>query len=216
MVHRYSLLPLALFALALAALPAAAATLTYSASVPLQPTNWYTTLDFPKFDPVNGALTGVTVEVRDNLVHKIEYENTSTSSGSTFRDSVYVTVDVMRPASMSLVTAISKLYKTATVGVFDGTIDYSGTSGVTFDNLVDNTTWSSTTAAPADLALFTGTGNISLPCQAVTYFLFGYSGGNANYRLTTQAAADVTVTYAYTGVVPAQATSWGRIKALYR
>jgi hypothetical protein len=216
MMPRYLLFPLALLALGLAALPASAATVTYSATVPLQTTDWSTTLDFPKFDPMTGMLTSVTVEVRDSLVHKIEYENTSTSSGSTFHDSTYVTVDVMRPASTSLVTAISKLYKAGTVALYDGAIDYAGTSGVTFDGLVNCTTWSSTTAAPADLALFTGAGNVTLPCQAAAYFLFSYSGGNANYRLTTQAAASVTLTYTYTAVVPAQATSWGRIKSLYR
>ena len=216
MIRQYQRLMLALFALGLAAIPVAASTATYVASVPLQPTNWYSTVTFPKFNPGIGVLTSVAIEVRDSLVHKIEYENTSTSSTSTFRDSTYATVDVMRPASTSLVTAIARYYKTATVDVFDGSIDYAGTSGVTFDGLVNYAMSSSTTTAAADLALFTGTGNIDLPCQAVAYFSFGYNGGNANYRLTTQASAYVVVTYTYTTSTPTQPTSWGEIKSLYR
>ncbi len=216
MSHRYPCSLLALFMLGLAVIPAAAGTVSYVASVPLQPTNWSTTVSFPKFNLGSATLTSVSVVVRDSLVHGIQYENTSTSSSSTFSDSTYATVDVMRPASTSLVTAIAKYYKSATVGVYDGAIDYAGTSGVTFDGLVNYVTASSTTTAPADLALFAGTGTITLPCQAVAYFSFGYSGGNANYRLTTQAAAYVVVTYTYLDPTPAHATSWGQIKSLYR
>jgi hypothetical protein len=216
MIHRY-LSPLSvLLALGLASISAAAGTVSYVASVPLQSTNWSTTLSIPKFNAGTGVLASVTVEVRDSLVHEVQFENTSPSSSSTFSDSTYATVDVLRPASTSLVTAIAKYYKTATVGVFDGTIDYAGTSGVTFGGLVDYVMSTSTTTAASDLALFSGTGNIDLPCQAVAYFRFGYSGGNAHYSLSTQAAAYVVVTYTYTNSTAAQTTSWGRIKSLYR
>jgi hypothetical protein len=207
----------ALVVLGISAATAHGATVTYSASVALQSTDWSATLTIPQFDPALGTLTSVTVEVRDSLVHKVEFENQSPSSTSRFRDSVYVTVDVLRPASTSLVTAISKIYQTSLVGTYDGTLDYAGTSGITVDGLVNYTINSSTTTASSDLALFTGTGTIGLPCQAVAYFLFSYNGGNASYRLTTQAQALVLVTYTYDhGVVPTHPTSWGRIKSLYR
>jgi hypothetical protein len=215
-----SLLPLLAAALVVLGVPAAtahAASVSYSASVALQSTDWSATLAIPRFNPALGALTGVTVEVRDSLVHKVEFENKSPGSTSRFRDSVYVTVDVLRPASTSLVTAVSKLYQTSLVGTYDGTVDYAGTSGITVDGLVNYTINSSTTTASADLALFTGTGTIGLPCQASAYFLFSYNGGNASYRLTTQAQALVLVTYTYDpGVVPAPQPSWGGIKSLYR
>ena len=216
MIRTYSRVLLTLLALGLAAVTAAAGTVKFVASVPLQSTDWSTTLTFPQFNASSGALSGVTIEIRDSLVHKIEFENTSPSSSSTFSDSTYVTVSVLRPASTALVAAVAKLYKAGTVGTYDGVIDYAGTSGVTFDGLVDYATSSSTTTAPADLALFTGTGTISLPCQASAYFMFGYGGGNAHYRLTTQAAAYAVVTYTYNSTTPAQPTTWGRIKSLYR
>jgi hypothetical protein len=206
-----------LFLLCLGAAAAAADTVSHSAGVPLQTTDWTVTLDIPKFDSTLGTLQSVSIEVRDSLVHKIEYENQSPNSPSTFSDSTYVTVDVMRPASASFVTAIAKIYRTASVGIYDGVLDYAGTSGVTYDGIVDYAISSSTMSAPADLALFTGTGTIGLPCQARAYFRFGYSGGNARSRLTTQAAARVLVTYTYqVAVVPSLSTSWGRIKSLYR
>ena len=204
-------------ALCLGAAVAAANTASYSAGVPLQTTDWTVTLDIPKFDSTLGTLQNVSIEVRDSLVHKIEFENKSPNSSSTFSDSTYVTVDVMRPASTSFVTAIAKIYRTASVGVFDNTVDYAGTSGVTFDGIVDYAISSSSTSAAADLALFTGTGTIPLPCQARANFRYGYSGGNASSKLTTQAAAMVLVTYTYqAAVVPSLPTSWGRMKSLYR
>ena len=202
--------------LCLAALPAGAATVTFTTSVPLQLTDWYTTINLPKFDPSQGTLTQVSFDVSDSLVHKIEFENQSPTSHSTVRDSVYVTVDVQRPASTSLVSAVAKLYRTATVSTYDGTLDYAGTSGITLDGLTATATGSGVTSAPADLTLFSGTGTIALPCQAEAYFMFSYSGGNARFRLTTQATARVSVTYTYDRALPAHATSWGRIKSLYR
>jgi hypothetical protein len=216
MDSRLRILILALLASILGIGAAHAASISYSATVPLQLTDWSTALDFPKFDPLAGTLSGVTVEIRDSLVHKIEFENKSPSSASTFSDSTYVTVDVMKPASSSFVTAIAKIYRTAQVGTFDNVVDYAGTSGVTFDGIVDYAISSSTLSAPADLALFTGTGTISLPCQASASFSFGYTGGNASSKLTTQALARVTVTYTYDSATAAMKSTWGRVKALYR
>jgi hypothetical protein len=207
----------ALFLLCLGAAAAAADTVSHSAGVPLQTTDWTVALDIPKFNPALGTLQSVSIEVRDSLVHKIEFENQSPSSSSTFSDSTYVTVDVLRPASTSFVTAIARIYRTAHVGISDGVLDYAGTSGVTLDGIVDYAVSSTTTSATADLALFTGTGTIPLPCQARANFLFGYGGGNARSRLTTQAAAMVLVTYTYdASVVPSLPTTWGRVKSLYR
>ena len=213
---RYHAVLIALLALGLSASAAGAATVSHWASMPLQTTDWYTTLSFPKFNPATGTLQSVTIEIRDSLVHKIEFENKSPSSSSTFSDSTYVTVDVTRPASTSFVTAIAKIHRTASVGTFDGVVDYAGTSGVTMDGIVDYASSTTTTSAPADLALFSGVGTIGLPCQAVATFMFGYNGGNASFKLTTQAAAMVQVTYSYDGATPAANSSWGRIKSLYR
>jgi hypothetical protein len=195
----------------------AADTVTYSSSVPLQTTNWSSTLTFPRLDPVVGVLQGVAIEVRDSLVVTIQYENRSPNSGSTLRDSVYATVDVLKPTSGSFVTAISQLYQTGAVGVFDGVVDYAGTSGVTFPDVVDATTWSATLTAPADLAVFAGTGTVDLPCQAVGRAFLSSTGGNNTHIVRTKAAAVVQVTYTYSpNSVAARPRTWGAIKGLYR
>ncbi len=212
---RYSLLLFVLLAIVLSASAAGAVTVSYVAGVPLQTTNWYTTLTFPQFNPSLGSLTGVTVELRDSLVHGIQFENQA-ATNSRFRDSIYVTIDVMRPASTSLVTAIAKLYKTAIVGPWDGVLDYAGTSGAGFLGLTDYAVSSSTTNAPADLALFTGTGSIGLPCRAEAWFVFSYTGGNGKWIETTEAQAYVIVTYTYDAPVGVAPTSWGRLKTLFR
>ena len=206
-----------LLLLCLGAAVGVADTVSYSASVPLQTTNWASTLTLPQLDPGLGALTGVAIEVRDSLVVTIQYENRSPNSGSTLRDSVYATVDVLKPTSGSYVTAISQLYQTGSVGIFDGVVDYAGTSGVTFADLVDYTSWSSALTAPADLAAFAGTGSVSLPCQAVGRAFLSSTGGNNTHIVRTKAAALVIVTYTFDPThVAARSRTWGALKGLYR
>ncbi|HVP13914.1 MAG TPA: choice-of-anchor E domain-containing protein, partial [Terriglobales bacterium] len=113
MGSRRVLVPLVLLLLTFSA-AANAATVSYSACVPLQTTDWYSSLDFPKLAPSLGTLTSVAIEVRDSLVHEIKYENQSPTSGSRFKDSTYVFVDVLRPDNTSFVSAVSQIYKTAT------------------------------------------------------------------------------------------------------
>jgi hypothetical protein len=207
----------ALLLLCLSAAVGAADTVTHSASVPLQTTNWSSTLTIPRLDPVVGVLQGVTIEVQDSLVVTIQYENRSPNSGSTLQDSVYATVDVLKPVSGSYVTAISQLYQTGTVGVFDGVVDFAGTSGVSFFNMVSATNWSATLTAPADLAVFAGTGTVDLPCQAVGRAFLSSTGGNNTHIVRTKAAAVVRVTYTYTpNSVAARPRTWGAVKGLYR
>ncbi len=49
--------------------------------------------------------------------------------------------------------------------------------------------------APSDLALFTGSGSLSLPVAAQAYSSFNTNSGNGFGRVTTQGSAAVTVTY---------------------
>jgi hypothetical protein len=57
--------------------------------------------------------------------------------------------------------------------------------------------------SPADLALFTGTGNLSLPVAAQAFARITSSSGNGSGWVQTLGTADITVTYKYHDSLPA-------------
>lgn len=89
---------------------------------------------------------------------------------------------------------------------YDGTLDYGGTSGVTYPNirLTNSSYFSSETQE--DLDIFRGSGTISLPAVA-TDELYVTGSGNVDYESDTYAGVKVRVTYTY---VP-EPTIWGAV-----
>ena len=102
------------------------------------------------------------------------------------------------------------------VTAFDNVIDFGGTSGKTYSGLSGDKTEGRCTSAAADIALFTGTGNIVLPCVAAGSSN-GSGAGNLILQFNTSASAGAQVTYYYsTCEVPARQGTWGKIKSLYK
>jgi hypothetical protein len=64
----------------------------------------------------------------------------------------------------------------------------------------------STLTSPASLALFTGTGKISLPVSAAATSTMSISSGNGTGWVTTQGSATATITYNYHSTIPAGQT----------
>jgi hypothetical protein len=195
---------------------AGAATVTYVAGAPLASTDWTVTLSFPQFDPSLGTLMSVSFEARDSLVATFRVENMSTSSANTVRDSSKAIVDLKRPDNTILLEVISAKEYTAAFPVYDGVMDFGGTSGITAADQVAYNSASWVTTASADLALFTGTGTIGLPCKATGKSYVSDTAGNVVQGVSTRAAAYVIVTYTFDAAVPAATSTWGAIKSLYR
>jgi hypothetical protein len=213
---RYRLLVVGLIALVCVASAASASTVSYVAGAPLASTDWTVTLSFPQFNPALGTLLSVSFEARDSLVASFQVENMSTSSGNTVRDSSKAIIDLKRPDSSLLLEVISAKEYTASFPVYDGVLDFGGTSGAKALNQVAYNSASWTTTAAADLTLFTGVGTIGLPCKATGKSYVSDTAGNVVHSVSTQAAAYVVVTYTYDAIVPAVSASWGKIKTLYR
>ncbi len=89
---------------------------------------------------------------------------------------------------------------------FDGIVDYAGTSGfkTTYVNVMDSQVYNYTLAA--DLAKFTGTGNVNFVANGTAYAVVSFPGGNSDTFVSTKGTADVSVTYDYTIPVPEPAT----------
>lgn len=204
-----------LLLLCVAAPLAGAATQTHVASVAMTTTDWSVTLQIPRFDANLGDLQSVSFTLGDSLNAMFRVENLA-SSANTVRDSSKATITLSRPDATGLVQAIAAYEYTNTFPAFDGTIDFGGASGITAPDRLAFASASATTTAPADLALFTGTGTIGLPCQAVGRSYTSDTAGNVIHGVSTKAAAQVTVVYTYETVVPTTSATWGRIKTLYR
>jgi hypothetical protein len=216
MSNRIRICILALLALGLAVPIAGAATATYSAFVFPAPTGWTTSLSFPQFNPSLGTLQSVSLEVRTRLFSTFRFENMSTSSSCTSRDSSKARVELQRPDATLLTSTIAAQQYSQTMPVYDGVLDFGGTSGYTAPDVAFSDSATRVVTAAADLALFSGTGSIVLPCRAVGFSFVSDDCGNGAHGVATKAGAEVYVTYTYDNTTPAMRTTWSRIKSLYR
>ncbi|MBK7876149.1 MAG: choice-of-anchor E domain-containing protein [Planctomycetes bacterium] len=173
----------------------------FTDSVVLQNTNWTSSVSLPKFDPNLGTLTGIQFQLAGNSTGSARAESLDASPSNvtlTFQN----TISLTRPDNSVIVVAIPQAIFNDSLAVFDGTIDFAGTSGVSHMGLVANAVGNASSPPPAgDLALFTGVGNIVLPVTAVGNST-AVGSGNIISQFTSQAACDVQVCYQYLPNVP--------------
>ncbi|MGB0661622.1 MAG: choice-of-anchor E domain-containing protein [Mangrovicoccus sp.] len=192
-----------MFAAAVAAVfvagAANAATTSYSDSISMTSLDFDTTLSVAKFDSALGTLNSVTVELTGVVDGGAEYENRSTSSGTTFKLSVAALIEAAFSFGGSVEVNVSPtgLSSPITVGVFDGTLDFAGTSGGSVSGLTDTDTDSK--IYTTGLSNFIGAGNLDIFINADgTSQAIG--GANVATIFTTDASASVKVTYDYSPI----------------
>ncbi len=176
-----------------------AATQTHTCTISLATTNWSNSLLVPKFDSSLGTLNAITFTLTGYVEGAAMFENMETvPTDVTVNLSARLTL--MRPDSSVLLVTIPVVSMTENVGAYDGEMDFLGASGRTYGDLSANQSETATSTAPsADLALFTGSGNISLPISAEG-FSSGEGGGNLLLQFRTLASAHTLVKYDYTPV----------------
>ena len=168
----------------------------YSDTVALQSTDWNKTLTIPKFNPALGVLISVKVELKGDVTGSMAFENKDAQT-QTVTTSLKAICTLKRPDNSTLVITIPDANTVDyNVPAYDGVTDFAGPSGKMYPSLSKSTTEMNTLFAPADLALFTGPGNILLGCTGVGSST-GAGGGNLALQFTTDAGAMATVTYNY-------------------
>jgi uncharacterized repeat protein (TIGR01451 family) len=170
-------------------------TLTYTATFPSTLTNFDLAGQLQQFDPSLGTLQAVTVTNTASITSDIRAENTSDSSGTSITGTVGGNLTLTGPG---LDVTTSPLSNTGTfnASVFDGTIDFAGTSGTDFGPSTASATRSAQLTGDA-MSPFLGTGQVAIrETAAATSTASG--GGNVLVGLTSRATATVTVTYTYT------------------
>jgi hypothetical protein len=156
----------------------------------------------PRFDPALGTLNFVDVCITGRAQGSCAVE-TLDPFPNTAMLNFAVQVDLMRPDTSVIATAIPSAAFTDNLSAFDGTIDFGGTSGVMHTGIDVLVTSQLDLTSAADLALFTGTagnpGMIVLPVRAQ-----GVSTATGVGHLITQFLSNgtgiVSVCYDYTPV----------------
>jgi hypothetical protein len=194
---------------------AMAGTVTYGGGVSLATTNWSSSITFPKFSPTLGCLDSVCFSLSGHVEGTAKFESLD-SGPTTVTMNLAATLTLQRPDLSTLVVTLPAASTSDNVTAFDGLIDFGGTSGRTHLGLSANSTDGRCSSAPSDITLFTGSGNIVLPCVG-TGSSNGSGAGNLILQFQTLASAGADVTYWYTQcVTPTKPTTWGALKAHYR
>jgi hypothetical protein len=178
--------------------PAFSATISYSGSIPVTETDWTDSVSITKFNPALGTLNSVQIDLDVQMESNAKFEHRG-GKPATVTMGLWANVDIQRPDTSSLLGGSAFKQTVDSVTKFDGIVDFGGTSGKTYDALSANGTNSTVTSDAADLALFTGTGDIVLPVLANA--TSGFIGsGNLVFDVQTSASAGVKVTYDYAPV----------------
>lgn len=179
--------------------PAMADVVEYTDTIPTMTTSWTDSVTVPLFDPALGVLTGVEFWMTGSIDGSAAYESLDAASAMiTTTFSADMTLDLPGASPDLEVTPMTATMTMATA--FDGTIDFGGTSGMTFDMLMASG-MEHTLVNPADFALYIGPGDLTLPVEAIGSST-GTGAGNLLLQFMQQADAEVTVRYTY-AVVPA-------------
>lgn len=209
--------------------------ITQTASLPLTPTNFASggsgnignPLTFQQFNTQNGSLVldSVTLTMHAAITNNFVMNFTTPATITTSLSSSDGTqpgpsITVYQPDGKTpLLTAAVASDPTAALS---RSVTYGSQSGQTlpqtFSSSLPSTspyyiapglsqaTQTLTLTAPADLALFSGTGSLSLPVSGSAWAKITSSSGNGYGSVSTQGTADVTVSYAYHDLIPSPQT----------
>ena len=170
------------------------ATGTYSITMPAS--NWSATVNVAKFNPALGTLNSVSFMLTGQASGSAKCESLDGAPTTATMD-LAATLRLQRPDGTDLVVSIPLVSTVDGLTAYDGVTDWAGTSGKTHDSLSATKTETAQYSSAADLALFTGTGFLSLPVLS-TGASTGSGAGNLLLQFQTQSGADVAVVYNYT------------------
>ena len=178
---------------------ASAATVTYGpASFGPATTNWSSSLSLPKWDPAlfpGQTLTGVSFTLNGSVSGSAKFESLD-ASPATVNMNLQATITLTDPSANVLATVIPVASTTDSVTAFDGSVDFGGTSGVSYPGLSGS---NSASGSGVNFPLFTGAGSILLPISA-SGTSSGSGAGNLITQFATSAGADASVTYTFQAV----------------
>jgi len=177
-----------------------AASVTFSSNpLPVQLTDWASFADLQQFDPSQGQLQQVTLALFGDLSGSARAESRN-NFPSTITLNLQATLALVWPgienanAGAVLVQTTPIVSSVFNAAARDNVLDFGGASGVTLNNLAAASSTQASFSDPATLALFTGSGLVSLPFSASGQS-FADGPGNLGFGFTTLAGGYAQVTY---------------------
>ena len=158
------------------------------------------TLSFAKFNGP-GTLTAIDFYLEGLVAGTIQYENTGESE-TTITGHLQAAISLYRADHSLIVTATPSATKFDDLPSFDGyPVDYAGLSGRTYESVTGSIFANANSTAAADLAAFSGPGNITLYLGALgTSYASG--SGNIASAFLTNAGANGRIRYTYDATPP--------------
>jgi hypothetical protein len=157
----------------------------------------------PQWDPSlyqpGTTLDKVTLTYNGQVIGTIRYENLGGSS-NTITGTLLGHLWLKDPNNVQLLTVAPSTSVTDTLPLFDGTVDYGGTSGRTYSNQTGSASsiwWD--TSSPY-LTMFTGSGTVSLTTGGTAGSFASDTLGMVASSFTTNGQGSVRVRYDYTTV----------------
>jgi len=195
-----------------AALSANAATATYTVfdNTGVTPTtNWTDTFTIPQFDAVglDATLLSVQYTLIANVLGTAQTESLDAAPASiTLNIAATVTVAGPNLASLVSVPTGTQLFSAS---IFDGFLDFGGTSGAMFPGLTGSDSDSGTLTG-ASLLPYIGVGTVAGSVGAAGTSS-GSGAGNLITAFATAAGAKLEVTYTYSQNEVPEASTWAAI-----
>lgn len=180
--------------------PGSVTTAPQSFTIANSDAGWSDALSVAQFDPSLGTLETINVVINGDIVGSVAAENTGSTA---------IVYSTTQAASVTLALtgtdAVSDPMQTKdslSLGAFDGTVDFGGSSGATNAGLTASYAPGGTVTAQTSfgdasaLAAFSGTGTVSVPITSAGTSL-AQGGANLVSQLTLAAGAHVQIDYTY-------------------
>ena len=190
---------LGLILIPLFATTAFAGSITYGPfSIAVTDTDWSDNFSITQWDPAlfpGQVLTSVSFDLTGSVEGVAKVENLSETSGSTINVELKAEIDLTHPVGGGLIVQVIPLASDTFVAtVYDTVLDWGGDSGNTWSDLTN--TGNDLGSTTSNLATFTGSGSVLVPVSA-TATSIASGGGNITSNFSTDAGAQLSVTYNY-------------------
>lgn len=169
---------------------------TLTKTVTFQPTATDFTLSglLDRFDSSLGQLQSIQITHDGSITSEIKVENFSATSGSSISATVGGFLTLVAPGVNDKLT-LTQNAGTANLPVFDGVIDFAGTSGTSFGSKTAHSS-DTITLSGNNLTPYIGAGQVSLQ-ETGTATSNASGGGNLIAQITSSGTATITVVYNY-------------------
>lgn len=171
-----------------------AETVNYCYSIPMQVTDWNSSVILPKFNPEMGRLYGVDLKSELNLTQGLSIENTNNKSID-LEFSLSGGLNMVLPNLKVLSQHVNRTLDMQLSG-FDGSLDYSGLSGVNKSEMIRVEPIFENYSEVDDFLAGSPGESVVIPVTT-TFESSTKSTGSAALISTLQAGANICVTYTF-------------------